>query len=128
MRRIDFAVVLLVVGSVLAGCICVDGPYNQPTEVKLRLVGETARQYTVEVLDKGEVQVDSDGSVALDIPRIQRSHSTYLFGVIRVRTSKAENMPIIILKKGRHAFCRLSLKDLERLPTDVDGYKLLKVE
>lgn len=128
MRNIDLTVSLLAMCAALAGCVHTDGPYNQPSQEKLRLESKVPQAYAVQVADRAEVPVGADGRVVVEIPRLQRRHGTYLFGVAKVSESSPEDMAGIALKKEGRTVRKLSLNDLKGLPTDGDGYKLLKVE
>lgn len=128
MRNIAFTASLLAVCAALAGCVHADGPYNQPSKEKLRLESKVPQAYAVQVADRAEVPVGADGRVVVEIPRLQRRHTTYLFGVAKVSESSPEDMAAIALKKEGRTVRKLSLNDLKGLPTDGEGYKLLKVE
>jgi hypothetical protein len=128
MRNIAFTANLLAVCAALAGCVHADGPYNQPSHEKLRLESKVPQAYAVQVADRAEVPVGADGRVVVEIPRLQRRHTTYLFGVAKVSESSPEEMAAIALKKEGRTVRKLSLNDLKGLPTDGEGYKLLKVE
>ena len=123
-----FATGLLAVCATLSGCVHADGPYNQPSQEKLRLESKAPQTYSVQVADKTEVPVATDGRVIVEVPRIQRGHTTYLFGVAKVSESAPENVAAIILKKDGRTVRKFSLNDLKTFPTDSEGYRLLKVE
>ena len=126
--NIVFAASLLAMCAALTGCVHADGPYNQPSQEKLRLESKVPQAYAVQVADKAEVPVGADGRVVVEIPRLQRRHKTYLFGVAKVSESSPEDVAAIALKKEGRTVRKLSLNDLKGLPTDGEGYKLLKVE
>jgi hypothetical protein len=128
MRYMAFTTGLLAVCASLTGCVHADGPYNQPSQEKLRLESKTPQAYTVQVADKGEVPVGAEGRVVVEIPRLQRGHTTYLFGVAKVSESRPEDVATVALKKKGRTVRKLSLSDIKELPTDGEGYKLVKVE
>ncbi len=128
MRIAAFTTSLLAVCAALAGCVHADGPYNQPSQEKLRLESKAPHAYTVQVADKAEVPVGADGRVVVEIPRLQRAHKTYLFGVAKISESSAEDVAAIALKKDGRTARKFSLNDLKGLPTDSEGYRVLKVE
>lgn len=128
MRYAVFTTILLVVCAALAGCVHADGPYNQPSQEKLRLESKAPKAYTVQVADKAEVPVGADGRIVIEIPRLQRSHKTYLFGIAKVGESSTEDVAAIALKKDGRTVRKLSLNDLKHFPTDSEGYRVLKVD
>jgi len=128
MRRISSAGVLLGLCATVAGCVTADGPYNKPSQEKLRLETPTPEAYTVQVANRSEVPVGVDGRVVVEVPRLERGHTTYLFGVVRIGESSPEDSDAIHLMKNGRAVYKLSLNDLKDLPTDGEGYRLVKVE
>jgi len=128
MRLVTFTTSLIAVCVALTGCVHADGPYNQPSQEKLQLESKAPQAYTVQVADKAEVPVGADGRVVVEIPRLQRSHKTYLFGVAKVGESSPEDVAAIALKKDGRTVRTLSLNDLKHFPTDSEGYRVLKVE
>ena len=128
MRNITFTASLVAACAALAGCVHTDGPYNPPSQERLRLESKVPQTYAVQVADGAEVPVAADGRVVVEIPRLQRRHAAYLFGVAKVSESSPEDMPAIALKKEGRTVRKFSLNDLKKLQTDGEGYKLLKVE
>jgi hypothetical protein len=84
--------------------------------------------YTVQVASRVDFPVGADGRVVVDVPRLERQHATYLFGVAKVSESSAYDIPAIDLKKGGRTVRKLSLNDLKKLPADSEGYSLVKLE
>lgn len=128
MRQPAFILCLLIVCAALAGCIHADLPYNEPSQQKVRLDSQTPQAYTVQVADKAETPVGSDGRVIVDVPRVGRGYKTYLFGVAKVNERSAEDIPAISVKRNGSTVRKLSLSELKGLPSDSEGYRLVKVE
>lgn len=118
---------LVAVCLALMGCVHADGPYNQPSQGKLRLETGTPQTYTVQVASKPEVPVGANGRVVVDIPRLERGHKTYLLGA-KVGESSADDITAICVKKAGRTIRKLSINDLKKLPADSEGYRVLKVE
>jgi hypothetical protein len=119
----------LIAGCVaLSGCVYADGPYNEPSQERLKLESRSPQAYTVQVANKVDIPVSADGRIILNVPRFQRAHKTYLFGVAKVRDSSPEDTPAISLKKEGRTVRKFSLNDLKKLPMDSDGYRLIRVE
>ena len=116
---------LLAVCASFMGCVHADGPYNKPSQEKLRLESKTPQAYTVQVANKN-VPVGADGRVVVDVPRLQRGHTTYLFGVAKVSESSPEGVAAVSLKKDGRTIRKLSLNDLKELPADSEGYRLFE--
>lgn len=127
-RYLAFTVSQLVVCAAFVSCVHVDGPYNQPLHQKLRLESRSPQEYAVQVADMPEIPVRADGHVVVEIPPLRRGHKTYFLGVLKVSESLPEDIAAIAVKKGGRTVRKLSLKDLKQLPTDREGYKLLKVD
>jgi hypothetical protein len=128
MRQSGFVASILVLCATLMGCVHADLPYNEPSQQKPRLDSPTPQAYTVQVADKAEAPVGTDGRVNVDVPRIGRGHKTYLFGVAKVNERFAEDIPAISVKRNGRTVRKLSLNELERLPPDSEGYRFVKVE
>jgi hypothetical protein len=119
---------LLAVCAAATGCVVADGPYNQPSRVKLHLESPTPQAYTVHVASNAAFPVGADGRVVVDVPRLERGHATYLLGVAKVSQSSPYDIAAIDLKEGGKTVRKLSLNDLKKLPTDSEGYTLVKPE
>jgi hypothetical protein len=126
-RRTTLLASLMVVCIALMGCVHADGPYNQPSQEKLRLKSLAPQTYTVQVANEPEFTVGADGRVVVDIPRLERGHKTYLLGS-KVGESSAEDVTAVCVKKAGRTIRKLSINDLKKLPTDSEGYRVLKVE
>ena len=127
-RRLSNCVVLVLIALVLAGCVRALRPYNQPSKEKLRLDSPNAWEYAVQVADQPSLAVPADGRVVVDVPRLERGCATYLFGVVKVSDSSPCDLKAIQLKKGGRVVARLSLHDLEKLPVDEQGFRVVRVK
>jgi hypothetical protein len=128
MRGASIVGCLLVVCTAMIGCIHADGAYNQPSREKLRVESPTPEAYAVQVADEAAVTVSADGRVVVDIPHLGRGHATYLLGVAKLSISSAYDIAAVHLRKAGRTVRKFSLNDLKRLPTDSEGYRILKVE
>ena len=128
MRQPAFIACILMLCAAVAGCVIADLPYNEPTQQKLRLDSRTPEAYKVQVADKAEVPVGTDGRIIVDVPRIGRGHKTYLFGFAKVNERSAEDIPAISVKRNGRTVRKLSLGELKMLPSDSEGYRLVKPE
>jgi hypothetical protein len=126
-RHVAIACLLGVCGAA-AGCVVADGPYNQPSRVKLHLESPTPQVYTVQVASDAAFPVGTDGRVVVKVPRLERGHATYMFGVAKVSESSPYDIVAIDLKEGGRTVRKLSLNDLKKLPTDSEGCTLVKPE
>jgi|ERR1700722_16425540 len=127
MRQSALTASILVICATLAGCVCADRPYNEPSQQKLQLESRTPQVYMVQVVGKADVPFGADGRVVLDVPRIGRGHATYLLG-IKVSERSAEDIPAIVVKRNKRTVRKLSLSELKGLSTDSEGYSVVKVE
>ena len=123
-------VIPLVLGS--AGCAFhLSAPIPMAPQ-QLRLI-TTARQKDyvlhVEGVRPRDYQIPVDGRVKFDAPlRLTRGCSVYLFDLIKISGGDDPNKAKIIdLIAGGRTLRRLSMRDFFSLPSDADGYHVLKV-
>jgi len=126
--RLAFLLSLSILFAFVAGCVHALHPYNQPSQQKLRLQSLGPQEYTIRVADKADYSVPADGRVVVEVPQLDRGCATYLFGVLKVNDSSPYDVPAIQVKKHDRAIRKLSLNDLKKLPTDTEGYRVVKVE
>ena len=113
----------------LAGCTTVLHPYNQRSEAKLRVESPIPQAYTIQVADnKSDYQVPADGLVILEIPELDRGCAMFLFGLVKVRDSRAEDVPAIQVSRNGRSVLRFSLNDLAKLPVDGEGCRQLRLK
>jgi hypothetical protein len=91
---------------------------ESPQEYVLRAITDNTKDYAVQ----------ADGRVTITTPSFRPSCSVYLFNVIRVRRggdpSKAWRFQLLT---GGKTIKHMSLKEIARLPVDVDGRRLIRV-
>ena len=113
----------------LEGCTYRLPPISPPTQERIRIVAKSPDLYVVQVyVDHAtDYPVPADGRVIVGIPSYRPSCGVYLFNAIKV--SGAED-PLrtwtISVTFGRKSLRKLSVKQLEKLATDTDGYHLIK--
>ena len=101
-----------------------------PSQERIRIVTEAPDRYVLRV-DTGhatEYQVPADGRMALAVPSYRPSCSVYLFNVIKVRGGESPLRTwTITVSLGNKPLQKLSLERLRKLPTDLEGNRLLKI-
>jgi hypothetical protein len=105
--------------------------YALQMEERATTVGKSADRnaFHTDAAHVANYQVPSDGRVTIGIPSFRPNCGVYLFNWIKVGgggndTLKTWNVSIVY---GSRTLRRLSLKNVRELPTDVDGYRLLKI-
>jgi len=95
------------------------------------IVAKSPERYVVRVKasDSAEFPVSSDGRVTIDVPRLPRADSVYLFDRIRISggVNPLTTKSIQLLDGGKIA-ARLSLAEIAKLPADLEGYHILKMK
>ena len=120
----------LVVAICLVGCAYRLPAYNLPSRHRLRIVTSSPEHYAIRIQGARtpDYQVPADGRITIDVPTFARACSIYFLGWIRIGrglnplTTKA----IHVIAAGKTAR-RLSVTDISHLPTDAEGYRLLKI-
>jgi len=95
------------------------------------IVARFPEHYVVRVKasNTAEFPVSSDGRVIIDVPRLPRTDSVYLFDWIRISggvqpfTAKS----VQLLDSGNIA-AKLSLEEIAKLPSDPEGYHILRMK
>jgi len=72
--------------AVLSGCAFRLPVFNVPSQQRLVIVGRSPERYVVcvQASEIGEFPVAADGRVTIDVPRLPRACSVYLFDRIRI--------------------------------------------
>lgn len=117
--------------TVLSGCAYRLPVPNVPSQQRLIIVAGSPERYVVRVRasDTREFPVAADGRVTIDVPRLPRACSVYLFDRIRISggvkplTAKS----VRLLDSGKIA-AKLSLAGIAKLPSDASGYHILKMK
>jgi hypothetical protein len=95
------------------------------------IVASSPERYVVHVKasDTTEFPVASDGRVTIDIPRLPRACSVYLFDRIRISggVKPLTEKSVQLFDSGSIA-AKLSLAEIAKLPSDPSGYHILKMK
>ena len=132
-RRFSILILAFVGGSLtfaLEGCVYRLPVISPPSQERLRIIARSPDLYVVHV-DVGHVTdypVPADGKVRIGIPAYRPSCGVYLFNAIKVGGA---DDPLgtwaISVTSGGRSLRMLSVKKVEKLTTDSDGYHLLKL-
>jgi hypothetical protein len=130
LRVLFLAVVVAAVTLALVGCTYRLPVITPPSQERIRIVAKSPDLYAVRV-DVGDVtdyHVPTDGRVIVGIPVYRPTCGVYLFNLIKVGGS---NDPLgtwsISVTSGGKTLRKLSVKQANKLATDLDGYHLLKL-
>jgi hypothetical protein len=116
----------LLIGASVTGCVYALRPSNLASQQKLRLETAAPQQYSVQVADKVEERVPPDGRIVVAVPPLERGCATYLFGLVKIKDQSPENVRAIVVKDGDRVVKKLSLNDIAKLPTDGNGYHVVR--
>jgi hypothetical protein len=150
-RRLRIVYLIAVGALVLSCCGCTYRLYapNPPSQERIRIVAKYPDRYTLHVEERvptgrdsadgnalhthvahaTNYQVPSDGRVTMMIPAFRPTCGVYLFNRIKVGgggDDALKEWEISVLYEVR-TLRTLSLKELKELPTDAEGYRLLKI-
>jgi hypothetical protein len=127
--RFYFLIAVLVPGMV--GCA-----YRLPAHVavmpqQLRLVAATPQAYAlhIEGTRPRDYKIPPDGRITFQSPSgLPRACSVYLFDFIRIhRGLYPDEIKAVDVIAGNATVRKLSMRELFALPSDADGYHLLKM-
>ena len=129
LRYAVFGLVLMFLVT-LAGCAYALHPVTPPSQVRLKIVSPTPEVYSLRmrVREPDDYRVPTDGRVTLNVPAYRAACTIYLFGKLALpnQSDPATAKTLEISASGK-TVRQLSLKTLNRLRLDADGYHLLKV-
>lgn len=128
-RPFSFLPLFLV--TLLTGCAYHLHPFSTPTVVKIQLQSERPERYVVRVTAKepsSDYPVTQDGRVTFTVPPFRRGCSTYLFDVIRLSDLRPEHTRVVEVRREQRIVRKLSLSQIEKLPEDESGYRIVKVK
>ena len=112
------------------GCAYVMTAPTPPSQERIRIVAKAPEAYVVHVEAGRSVdyQVPPDGRLTLAVPAYRRACSVYLFNAVKVSDGgdPLKGWAVEVNASGK-AVRRLSFRQLTKLATDSDGYRLLKV-
>lgn len=117
--------------AVMSGCAYRLPVYNVPSQQRLMIVSRSPEHYVarVEASDTPDFPVASDGRVVIDVPRLPRVCSVYLFDLIRIRSGvePLTTKSVQLIDSGKVA-TKLSLAEIAKLPTDASGYHIVNMK
>ena len=129
MSRIALVTFLACLISVLSGCAYRLPPFVPPTTELVSIVAPAPEQYVVNanMVEATSLNVPHDGRVRITVP-LYRSCGVYLFNVIKVRQANVlpKEWNITVSRNGETVRI-VSLSKLRKLPTNQDGYRILKI-
>lgn len=123
---------LAIVAFTQSGCGTACGPMRTVPPQRLSLIAPSPTSYTIRVQPKVGAPIDTpvppDGRVAFDVPVTSRD-STILFFLVPVYHYPApDTLRVIRVMRADRTVRKLSAEDIGRLPTDPDGYHVLRIE
>ena len=114
------------------GCGTACGPIRTVPEQRLSLAAPSPSSYTIRVQpDFGEpvdTPVPHDGRVGFDVPVTSRDSTIYCLGLLVYRYPPPDTLRVIRVMRDARTVLKLSARDIGQLPTDADGYHVLRVE
>jgi hypothetical protein len=130
LRHLCMAVIVCVLSLGWDGCAYVLYVPTPPSQERVKIIGKSPDRYVVH-LDVGQIldyQVPPDGRVTVAVPAFSPSCGIYLFNLVKVGGG---DDPLgtwnVTVSYGGNTLRKLSVKQMRKLPTDVDGYRLLRV-
>jgi len=125
---------LAVVGSALTfgleGCTYRLPVISPPSQERIRIIAKSPDLYVVHVdVDHiTDYPVPADGRVIVGIPAYRPSCGVYLFNAIKVggADDPLETWAITVTS-GDRTLRKLSVRQVKKLTTDLDGYRLVKL-
>jgi hypothetical protein len=127
MRRVCF-ILTLCLALFATACVNQLHPYNTPSQQKLRVQSPSPERYMVRVADIHDYPLSSDGHVTFDVPQLPRGCTVRLFGLVKVRDTRSEDVRAIHVMRDGAVVRRLSLTDIARLPVDSAGYHIVDLK
>ena len=128
--RLTLLAILTLGFAASSGCAYRLPVSNIPSQQHLRIVARSPERYVVRVktADSADFPVASDGRVTIDMPRLPRACSVYLFDRIRLSSGVKPliTKAIQLLDSGNVA-TKLSLAEIAKLPADTSGYHMLNM-
>jgi len=117
--------------AVLSGCSYRLPVSNLPSQQRLMIVARSPERYVVRVKahQNAEFPVASDGRVTINVPRLPRACSVYLFDWVRISggVKPFTTKSVQLLDSGNIA-AKLSLTEILKLPLDASGYHILEIK
>ena len=125
---------MVVVGGVLSfaceGCTYRLYAYHPPSQERVKIIARSPNLYAVHVdpVDKKAYPVPADGKILVSIPTYRPTCGVYLFNQIKIGgTHDPLGTWAVTVTSGRRTARKLSIRQMQHLMTDSDGYRLLSV-
>ena len=113
------------------GCTTACGPIRSVPTQRLALAAASPGSYTIRVQPDVGAPVDTpvprDGNVAFDVPVTSRESTVYCFGLRVYQYPPPDTLRVIQVMCADRIVRKLSARDIGQLPTDADGYHVLRV-
>jgi len=123
--QLTFASCLLLLAS---GCVYALAVQNPEHRVKMKIGAQSPTDYCV-VVAEDQLRpfcFDESGQVEFTVPPLETGCRVYFLGILKVADHSAAGRRAMCVYRNKRLVARLSLRDIERLPIDSDGYRLLK--
>ena len=132
MTRALTILALVAVALAQSGCVTACGPIRTVPSQRLSLVTPSPTSYTIRVQPHIGAPIDTpvpqDGRVAFDIPVTSRDSTTYFLLLPVYHYPPPDTLRVIRVVRDDRTIRKLSAQDIGRLPTDAEGYSILKIE
>jgi hypothetical protein len=133
MRRALVILALFAEAFIQAGCVTACGPVRSVPPQQLALVAALPATYVIRVdPDLGapvDTPVPADGRVTFDVPVTSRNSTIYCFGLLPLyHYPPPETLRVVRVTRDNRTVRKLSAQQIGQLPTDGNGYHVLKIE
>ena len=106
------------------------GPVPSSTR-KVKLVSNVPSTYDIQMdlREPWEYHTDSEGKVDITLPAYRPPCKVYLFNIVKVGGGREYpgHWRVKIISQGK-TLHRLSIRDIDRLPVDSEGYHVLRLK
>ena len=128
MRMKKLAVILASISILLCGCTSrsFDSTYRETWQ--LHVLAEKPQDYIIRVPNVGDYPVGTDGRVKVPVERSVHSWELSAYGEARMMSHDTAIPPYIYVVHGQTIAARISTLTFYKLPTDADGYILVRVK
>jgi hypothetical protein len=132
MTRLLAILSLVAVVLTQSGCVTGCGPVRTVPAQALALVAPSPASYSIRVHpDRGapiDTPVPSDGRVVFDVPVTSRDSIIFFLYLPVYHYPPPDTLRVIRVRRAERTVRKLSAQDIGRLPTDADGYHILRIE
>ena len=123
---------LIIAAVGLTGCGTACGPIRTVPPQRLALGRASPDTYVIRVQPKTgaclETPVPATGRVIFAVPVTSRASTVFCFWIPVYSYPPPEKLRVIRLMRGGKTLRKLSAQDIGKLPTDADGYHLLRLD